>query len=178
MSETSSSDGSENWVQWFCGLQGHEIFCEVDRSYIEDGFNLYGLRQYVHNINDCLDIILDRLSPDESSEQQMQSVYTLYGMIHARYVTTTNGLDAMYQKYSVNEFGTCPRLMCGGQSVVPAGVRDEPKFDSVKLYCPKCQELYNYRAPPSAHREFSCGTCVRWQFLSDSVWFQRSSRNL
>ena len=40
----SSENGDESWVQWFCGLKGHEHLCEVERSYIEDSFNLYGLR--------------------------------------------------------------------------------------------------------------------------------------
>ena len=62
MSDSSSSDdGEETWIQWFCGLEGHESFCEVDRSYIEDGFNLYGLRHWVPSINDSLDVILDRV---------------------------------------------------------------------------------------------------------------------
>lgn len=62
MSESSSSDdGEDTWIQWFCALEGHEMFCEVDRSYIEDGFNLYGLRHWVPSINDSLDVILDRV---------------------------------------------------------------------------------------------------------------------
>lgn len=36
------------------------MLCEVDRSYIEDGFNLYGLRHDFANFQGCLDIILDR----------------------------------------------------------------------------------------------------------------------
>ncbi len=61
MSDSSSSDGEDTWIHWFCGLDGHEMFCEVDRSYVEDGFNLFGLRHWVPNINDCLDVILDRV---------------------------------------------------------------------------------------------------------------------
>lgn len=56
----SSEDGGDTWIQWFCAREGHEMFCEVERSYIEDGFNLYGLRHWVPSINDSLDIILDR----------------------------------------------------------------------------------------------------------------------
>lgn len=37
------------------------MFCEVERGYIEDGFNLYGLRHWVPSINDSLDVILDRV---------------------------------------------------------------------------------------------------------------------
>jgi hypothetical protein len=32
---------------------------QVDKAYIEDGFNLYGLRQAVSNFQDSMDIILD-----------------------------------------------------------------------------------------------------------------------
>jgi hypothetical protein len=83
----------------FCGLKGHEMFCEVERSYIEDGFNLYGLRACVSNFSDCLDLILDRIGPDDSDDSHLtQNACTLYGLIHARYIITAHGLDAMYNK--------------------------------------------------------------------------------
>ena len=75
------------------------MFCEVERSYIEDGFNLYGLRACVSNFSDCLDLILDRIGPDDSDDSRLtQSACTLYGLIHARYIITAHGLDAMYNK--------------------------------------------------------------------------------
>ena len=76
------------------------MFCEVERSYIEDGFNLYGLRACVANFSDCLDLILDRIGPDDDSDDShlTQSACTLYGLIHARYILTAHGLDAMYAK--------------------------------------------------------------------------------
>jgi hypothetical protein len=75
------------------------MFCEVERSYIEDGFNLYGLRACVSNFSDCLDLILDRIGPDESDDSHLtQSACTLYGLIHARYIITAHGLDSMYSK--------------------------------------------------------------------------------
>jgi len=49
----------EKWSQWFCGLPGNEYFCEINPSYIEDSFNLYGLRAMVPNYQDALNIILD-----------------------------------------------------------------------------------------------------------------------
>ena len=85
----------------FCGLKGHEMFCEVERAYIEDGFNLYGLRACVSNFSDCLDLILDRIGLDDSDDSHLtQSACTLYGLIHARYIVTAHGLDSMYNKVS------------------------------------------------------------------------------
>ena len=99
--DSSASGHDEPWIQWFCGLKGHEMFCEVERSYIEDGFNLYGLRTCVSNFSDCLDLILDRIGPDASDDSHLtQNACTLYGLIHARYIITAHGLDAMYNKVS------------------------------------------------------------------------------
>ena len=94
----------------FCGLKGHEMFCEVERSYIEDGFNLYGLRTCVSNFSDCLDLILDRIGPDDSDDSHLtQSACTLYGLIHARFIITAHGLDAMYNKVSDRQQSTSRR---------------------------------------------------------------------
>ena len=41
--ESQYSEGG--WIQWFCSLEDHNFFCEVDEEYIRDNFNLYGLRQ-------------------------------------------------------------------------------------------------------------------------------------
>lgn len=142
--DSSASGHDEPWIQWFCGLKGHEMFCEVERSYIEDGFNLYGLRTCVSNFSDCLDLILDRIGPDDSDDSHLtQSACTLYGLIHARYIITAHGLDAMYNKYASKEFGTCPLVQCAGQPVLPLGLKDEMGSETVKIFCPKCQCVYH-----------------------------------
>lgn len=152
--ESSNSGHDEPWIQWFCGLKGHEMFCEVERAYIEDGFNLYGLRACVSNFSDCLDLILDRIGPDDSDDSHLtQSACTLYGLIHARYVVTAHGLDAMYNKYASKDFGTCPLVQCNGQPVLPVGLKDEIGVDTVKIFCPKCQCVY--QPPPIRSRSSS-----------------------
>lgn len=159
------------------------MFCEVERSYIEDGFNLYGLRACVSNFSDCLDLILDRFGPDDDSDdsQLTQSACTLYGLIHARYILTAHGLDAMYAKvrlkqsrffiflidvffqpliaeqYAAKEFGTCPLVRCGGQPVLPVSLKDEIRAGPVKIYCPKCCQVYN---PPPARSRSGLSTGV------------------
>jgi len=149
--DSSASGRNEPWIQWFCGLKGHEMFCEVERSYIEDGFNLYGLRACVANFSDCLDLILDRIGPDDSDDSHLtQSACTLYGLIHARYIITSHGLDAMYNKYVNKDFGTCPLVQCGNQAVLPVGLRDDMVADTVKIFCPKCQCVYH--PPPIRSR--------------------------
>lgn len=35
------------WIQWFCGLEDHYFFCEVNDDFIKNEFNLYGLKNRV-----------------------------------------------------------------------------------------------------------------------------------
>lgn len=70
----------------------------------------------------------------------------LYGLIHQRYLLTRNGLRAMAERYSSEQFGVCPRYYCYKCPVVPCGRFDEASRESVKLYCPSCLDLYS---PPN-----------------------------
>jgi casein kinase II subunit beta len=142
-SDTTSSE--ENWTSWFCGLTGNTFFCDVEKAYIEDTFNLYGLKQFVDkNFNKALDNILDKTGADDiESEELARSTALLYGLIHARYIVTQRGLESMQRKYINKDFGECPRTMCFGQAVIPMGTTDEPHQDIVKLFCPHCRDIYN-----------------------------------
>ncbi|KAI8095094.1 casein kinase II, regulatory subunit [Gilbertella persicaria] len=70
----------------------------------------------------------------------------LYGLIHARYLVTRNGLRLMAERYSSEQFGVCPRYYCYKCPVLPCGRYDEIARESVRLYCPSCMDLY---CPPN-----------------------------
>ena len=46
-------------VSWFCSLKGNEFFGEVEREFLQDDFNLTGLRAQVPYYEYALDTILD-----------------------------------------------------------------------------------------------------------------------
>lgn len=48
----------------------------------------------------------------------------------------------MYQKYISGQFGPCPRVLCEKQLLLPVGMSDEPRTSRVKVFCPKCEEVY------------------------------------
>lgn len=50
-------------------------------------------------------------------------------------------------KYEAGMFGSCPRVYCNGCNVVPCGRSDLPGLDTVKLFCPNCNDIYS---PPSS----------------------------
>ena len=47
------------------------------------------------------------------------------------------------EKYKQGVFGKCPRVICESQHLLPMGQHDTPGVSKVKLYCAKCEDIYN-----------------------------------
>lgn len=96
----------------------------------------------------ALDLLLDEESQQEDllTEEQHEMVESaaelLYGLIHARFILTARGLAAMLEKFKAGEFGKCPRVLCAGQGCLPVGQSDLHGQASVKIFCPKCEDIY------------------------------------
>ncbi|ODV62237.1 casein kinase 2 regulatory subunit CKB2 [Ascoidea rubescens DSM 1968] len=148
-SVSSGSDFSEYWVDSFLETKGNEYFCDIDIEYITDRFNLTGLNNEVDRISYVIDIITDnspKRNPREFQrirEQMEAQARYLYGLIHARYIITSRGLQKMLDKYRNGDFGYCQRVYCDLQPLLPIGLNDQPKLQPVKLYCPTCEDIYN-----------------------------------
>ncbi len=108
----------------------------------------------------ALDTILDVEMPRDAAltEDQQDSIEAaaelLYGLIHARYILTPRGMNAMVDKFENMQFGRCPRVLCQGQAVLPVGQSDLPRTHTCKIFCPKCarspRRATSYRAAPAA----------------------------
>ncbi|KAF2089048.1 hypothetical protein K490DRAFT_38919 [Saccharata proteae CBS 121410] len=144
-SETDS-DYTSYWRDWFISSRGNEYFCEIDEEYLTDRFNLTGLNTEVTYYQYALDLVTDVFDldcDDEMREAIEKSARHLYGLVHARYIVTTRGLSKMLDKFKKGEFGKCPRVMCDAQPLLPMGQSDIANSSPVKLYCPRCEDLYN-----------------------------------
>lgn len=144
----SGSEYTEYWIDWFLGTRGNEYFCDVDVEYITDRFNLTGLNQYVDRISLLIDIITDhqQINEDQPAEVKRnieESAKLLYALIHARFIITMRGLNKMLEKYRNGDLGFCPRVYCKLTPLLPIGLSDTPRVESVKLYCPNCEDIYN-----------------------------------
>ncbi|KAF4746913.1 casein kinase 2 regulatory subunit, partial [Perkinsus olseni] len=138
------------WIEWFCNAKGNEYFIQVDEDYIRDSFNLTDLRDVVPYYDIALNTILDleersyigRLNDSRSSVIE-NSTKLLYGLIQARFLITNRGLEALHDKFTAFTYGMCPNVDCESarQAVLPIGC-DQPKVSTVKLYCPRCNEIY------------------------------------
>ncbi|KAJ9107151.1 hypothetical protein QFC19_002811 [Naganishia cerealis] len=148
-STNSESDYANSWITWFLSTKGNEYFVEIDDDYLMDRFNLTGLNgELVKDYSKALDMILDNLEGEESmDDEERESLDTsarfLYGLIHARFIVTSRGLAKMLEKYRRSDFGRCPRVYCYAQSLLPVGLSDTPYTKAVKLYCPRCEDVYS-----------------------------------
>ncbi|KAI9722798.1 MAG: casein kinase 2 regulatory subunit [Chrysothrix sp. TS-e1954] len=130
----------------FITSRGNEYFCDVDEEYLTDRFNLTNLNTEVSYYQHALDLVTDVFDldcDDEMREAIEKSARHLYGLVHARYIVTTRGLQKMMDKYKKGDFGKCPRVSCEGQHLLPTGQADNSNITAVKLYCAKCEDLYN-----------------------------------
>lgn len=149
--ESSDSGAGDTWINSFCSMVGHEYFAEVLDDFIDDDFNLTGLGQMVPNYREALELISD-LEPTEEVKPPTiplieQSAELLYGLIHARFILSRPGLQIMAQKYECQHFGSCPRYYCDGTGLLPIGRYDLPGYETVRLYCPCCMDIY---MPPNS----------------------------
>jgi casein kinase II subunit beta len=148
--------GDSGWIPWFCGIKGHELFAEVEEEYIRDSFNMYGLRQRFQYYDQALEMILSNEAPDEEdlADGEFLEIYRdathLYGLIHSRYVVSPRGLQVMREKYLKGVFGTCPRVLCERQHVLPVGTSEDLRAAQVKMFCPLCEQVYS---PKSKYKE-------------------------
>jgi Casein kinase II regulatory subunit len=62
MSAGESSSTEEDvvkWITWFLRMPAHKWMIAVDEAFIEDAFNLYGLKQEIgHSFKECIETML------------------------------------------------------------------------------------------------------------------------
>eukprot|EP00826_Nyctotherus_ovalis_P056626 TRINITY_DN7684_c0_g1_i5.p1 TRINITY_DN7684_c0_g1~~TRINITY_DN7684_c0_g1_i5.p1 ORF type:complete len:244 (-),score=37.50 TRINITY_DN7684_c0_g1_i5:93-824(-) len=139
---------------------GHEIFAKVDEEFILDDFNLKGLSSYIPNLRHAIYYILNYEvsdSEDDPAENEQdiagagKYAEMAYGLVHARYIQTPKGMKQMMMRYQKGVFGTCPRVYCEHQPLLPYGQLEVPGNSPVRFYCPRCQDLY--AAQKSRHED-------------------------
>ena len=70
---------------------------------------------------------------DKPFQTHSDARHPRHPQIHARYVLTSAGLNAVLEKFYNAEYGRCPRVFCKDQPVLPAAISDIPHEEAVKV---------------------------------------------
>lgn len=129
------------------------FFAYVDCDFIEESSNRFGLPALIgSSYEDALRLLLDmclslpQISFQTSSEETVKAAEMLFGLLHVRFILSQSGLKQMEEKFLREEFGTCSRVFCDRQALLPVGLSDTLRESPVMLFCPQCEEVYH---PPS-----------------------------
>jgi casein kinase II subunit beta len=148
---------SQTWLESFLLEPSSAYYVSVPLDYMSDTFNSFGLSDAMHQFREAFDLIVQnkyRKNSDKARVNRCASI--LYGLLHQRFIVTTDGLDMMHDKYRQNVFPRCPRIYCrngqkGPVQCLPFGVSEKPGEEPVMLYCPGCNGVYRLRDPVFAH---------------------------
>lgn len=137
---------SETWVDGYCGRYGNELYLRIPRSFITDpvvAASLHSLMDRSAIYEDALRLVSELPSSlDESSPEHRRVIEELYGALHVRFATST-GLADLREMVERGAFGTCPRVLCREQTLMPLGLDDSPGKGAIKGYCPVCGDVYH-----------------------------------
>lgn len=138
------------WLDDFLNTVRGSLFVRIDNDYLMSSSNYYDLKSHFCNFSSAVDLIRvgssDKVDPSVEKEAMV-----IYGMLHARYLMTESGIQAMYAKYKKKEFQQCPRAFCKGFRCLPYGLSEKVEQHSVRMFCPNCFDVYN-----AANTKFRC----------------------
>lgn len=137
----------KNWKSEFLHQKENSWLCDIPNEYIQDAFNLTGLDKIITHFNLCCDVIIGKRQITEISSAISEDVNNqlprAYGLIHARYIMSPDGLKSVEKYYQEGRYGTCPRVYCRDENVVPIGLSSTPNKSTVKVFCPCCRQIFS-----------------------------------
>lgn len=138
----------KSFAEWLTSLKKYKFFVIVDHDYLMDNFNYFGLKKYFDRFPEAQVVIRGSYKPriEEDPDLLKQAIH-LYGLIHARYLVTLDGIGDMKEKFSDGEFPKCPRYLCNGHSCLPYGTSEIYGENTLKLFCPSCCDVYDMYIP-------------------------------
>jgi casein kinase II subunit beta len=134
------------WLETFLSRPSSRLFIRVDEDFLLNRFNRYGLHSKLSQFDLAFDLLRSRVSNYFNPSKDIpfhvieSQAIILYAYLHARFLTTQEGLELMREKYE--SFQVCPRLFCRDTRCLPYGVNDDFGSDPAAWFCPSCGDLY------------------------------------
>ena len=140
-----------SWKSIFLSEPSNSWLCDVPDEFILDNSNTIGLKDKINHFDICCDIITGKIKREHIDPQKLpeidRNLPTCYGLLHARYIISEDGLKEMQKKYKLKIFGTCPRFSCNYEPLLPIGISSRFNTSQVKVFCPCCRKIYEPRPP-------------------------------
>jgi casein kinase II subunit beta len=160
----ASSEPVTPWVDSFCCKYGSEVFLRLPRHFICDPVvdnSLYMLVDESPLFEEALKLLGGLPSGIDASNQTHQRICEqTYCALHARFVTATEGLMAMRDMVEAGRYGSCPRVLCLDQRLIPMGLHDVYGKAPMKLFCSCCKQVYHAGARYNAVDGAAFGTSL------------------
>ena len=131
-----------SWVSWFLKTEEGKFFVRVDPDYMHDQFNLYGFNKKIHAFKEVLKHIESEKRYDSAVPNIDEWGIRLYGLIHAKYLMTKQGLEELHKKYESSTYDLCPNVNCR-RKCLPMGLSETIGESCIYMYCPFCGDLYH-----------------------------------
>lgn len=128
------------WIQEFLSQPSSFVFVDINPDFLIKSLNDANIQSKVENYEEAKKLIISNIKTDENVQQQAE---ILYGLIHAKYLNTIEGMEKMVIKQKNKIFPHCPRIFCRKTICVPYGITDELRDKTIKMFCPNCHEFYN-----------------------------------
>ena len=136
------------WIRQFVQLPRNAWLVPIEKEWIGDWFNQYGIDTQFENFGLAIELITDShsdqwrtLSDEKICRIHLQAM-KIYGLMHARWIVQPKGLALMKEKYERGLFGKCPRYSCRGVNLLPVGTTFSLRKHSAKVFCPMCRDIY------------------------------------
>lgn len=123
------------FLAYFANDENNRLLVKIDEEFIKKKSNLFGIK-----CEEYLNILLSQ--SDEYLNVDDRNLRKVYGLIHKRFITTPKGLALMREKYLNGLYGSCPRILCNKQPLIPVGLSESIGYSRVRGYCPICEEVY------------------------------------
>ena len=139
--ESGTQKSTSDWINDF--VASCNWVCAVADEFVNDNFNLHGLSTKFEDYQTIIKVVRGQnYDVDEETAGLQEAAEHLYSLIHARYLLTITGVREMQPKYKMKVFGTCPRVACNGQTLLPIGLSTTPGEMRAKTFCPCCSDVY------------------------------------
>ena len=151
-SQKDSPSYVKSWIKQICENQNYSWLVPIEESWAGDWFNQHGIKDNFDRFDQAIELITEKKTKEWSyyTEEECKLIHSqairIYGLLHARWICQPKGMELMKEKYEKGFFGKCPRTLCDGCNLIPIGTTLVLRRHSVKLFCPKCYDIY--RAPP------------------------------